>query len=248
MGKSLLYQRKCRGCDGIDMVRFSALGLLCKKCAARESHRKKEWVAKQSNSHKGQISGNKGKRATLETKLKQSLAKKGKAYPLVYKFPKGLIPHNKKQLDDKVIIESYLNGISSIQLAKDHNVSKPTILKRLRSGLGKVRQSNESLVLYYKNRPKELHPQWRGGITSINNTQRNNSQYYHWRKAVLKRDSNLCVICGSDDRIVADHIKPFALFKELRYDLDNGRALCHDCHSKTPSYKRNIKTLKTIYG
>jgi 5-methylcytosine-specific restriction endonuclease McrA len=54
-----------------------------------------------------------------------------------------------------------------------------------------------------------------------------------WSKTVLRRDGYKCVICGANrQRLHADHIKPFALFPELRFDLDNGRTLCLPCHKE----------------
>ena len=44
--------------------------------------------------------------------------------------------------------------------------------------------------------------------------------------------------------MVADHVKPWALYPELRYDLDNGRTLCVPCHKKTETYGYKTRELK----
>lgn len=38
--------------------------------------------------------------------------------------------------------------------------------------------------------------------------------------------------CGSMTKVVAHHIKPWSSHPELRYDPDNGIALCQACHDK----------------
>jgi len=84
---------------------------------------------------------------------------------------------------------------------------------------------------------------YKGGITKQNKLIRGSPEYKLWRIGVFKRDYWSCVLCGhkSNKRgdINADHIKPFALFPELRLDINNGRTLCEDCHRKTLSYKNN---------
>lgn len=61
--------------------------------------------------------------------------------------------------------------------------------------------------------------------------------YTKWRKSIYERDDYTCQICHKRGvRIQADHIKPFAWYPELRFELSNGRTLCVDCHRMTPTY------------
>lgn len=77
---------------------------------------------------------------------------------------------------------------------------------------------------------------WDGGKTSEKDIIRKGDEYRSWRTAVFIRDDRICVFCGSKERIEADHIKPQALFPELRFDINNGRTLCRKCHEATPTY------------
>lgn len=63
--------------------------------------------------------------------------------------------------------------------------------------------------------------------------------YRKWRQAVLERDCYKCQICGKTDNLVVHHIKPFAKYKEIRTDIDNGITLCSDCHRKYHKGERN---------
>lgn len=85
-----------------------------------------------------------------------------------------------------------------------------------------------------------LNPQWKGGITSINEQIRKSIEYKTWRAAVLERDAYTCVICGSKRKLEADHIKTFAEFPELRLELSNGRTLCRSCHQTTDTWGTNV--------
>ena len=87
----------------------------------------------------------------------------------------------------------------------------------------------------------ERHRWWKGGITPINEAIRKSLEYKLWRKAVFERDDYTCIWCGKKDKTIqADHIKPFSLFPELRFAIDNGRTLCKECHQKTDTYGKNV--------
>ncbi len=69
-------------------------------------------------------------------------------------------------------------------------------------------------------------------------------EYKNWRKSVFERDDYTCQMCGQyGGYLQVDHIKPWLLYPELRYDLNNGRTLCVPCHKKTDTWgllSRNV--------
>lgn len=79
------------------------------------------------------------------------------------------------------------------------------------------------------------NPNWRGGITSEHRALRNSNRYKEWRTAVFERDNYTCLLCGQvGGNLQADHRYPWALFPELRFDVDNGQTLCDWCHALKP--------------
>ena len=89
---------------------------------------------------------------------------------------------------------------------------------------------------------------WKGGVTPINRIIRTSPEYKIWRKAVYERDNYTCIWGGKahGDRLNADHIKPFSLYPELRFSVDNGRTLCAECHKLTDTFGGGSFTKKYV--
>lgn len=100
-----------------------------------------------------------------------------------------------------------------------------------------------------KNLIGEKAPNYVHGKCNDNLLFRASKEFKAWRKSVFKRDNYTCQKCGSKStgNLEAHHIKDFALYPELRLDINNGLSLCKDCHRKTDNYgfkKSNSKTNK----
>jgi 5-methylcytosine-specific restriction endonuclease McrA len=73
--------------------------------------------------------------------------------------------------------------------------------------------------------------------------------------SVLKRDNYTCISCRikggwnkelkKDIKLEVDHIKSFSEYPELRFDTNNGRTLCRDCHQKTENYAGKTRKQKS---
>lgn len=64
--------------------------------------------------------------------------------------------------------------------------------------------------------------------------ERFSARYKQWRYDVFVRDKFTCQKCGDNrgGNLCAHHIKPFADFPELRFELNNGLTLCTSCHEQ----------------
>ena len=75
------------------------------------------------------------------------------------------------------------------------------------------------------------HPKWTGG-----NSSKRGWEHYKWVDKVIAKYDGKCDKCGATEvELHAHHIKTYKEYPELRYDIDNGVALCAHCHWDTHS-------------
>lgn len=196
-----------------------------------------------SNAHKKRLSESRKKyisdhpeiKIQMAERMKQTVAEGKAGFPTGNKLRVGATPWNKGKTarDDPRIY----NGLPWNYKGGKHKC------KDCGKQLGGYQTKNKlcakcfGLSIRGKNAPH-----WKGGITPESRAARLTTEYKEWRKAVFERDDYSCQLCGARGvPIQADHIKSFAEYPELRTVLSNGRTLCKPCHSKTPSFCRNIK-------
>lgn len=170
--------------------------------------RSKEWREKIGKAHKGKVLSEKTRQKIRQSKLghKQS--------------PEQIAKRVAKNKGQKRSLETRLRMSES---------AKRTFIETERTGIR-----------------GEKNYRWKGGITPENVKVRTSTEYVSWRKSVYRRDGYACVLCNAKGgwckkqkrNIVlnADHIKSFAKYPELRFELSNGRTLCFDCHKETDTF------------
>ena len=82
----------------------------------------------------------------------------------------------------------------------------------------------------------------KGGRRTPNDAKYQDTRHRRWREKVLRRAKYLCEECRRYGRTdakglpvvatTAHHIKHADEYPELRFDLNNGQALCAACHAK----------------
>jgi predicted restriction endonuclease len=163
-------------------------------------------------------------------------------------FPKGhkLGVGNKYRLGKKLSPE-HAKALRNSRLGKKNSIKQREAARKTNLGnkhfAGK-KHSAETKKKISDSKQGEKNHFWAGGVSTINHRIRQSAKYRDWRTAVFERDNYTCVNCGinrnnqKEKRMIlnADHIKPFAIYKELRFDLDNGRTLCIDCHKATDTF------------
>lgn len=173
-------------------------------------------------------------------------------------------PSSRKFQPPKKELKDLLKRMSMKKIAEHYGVGETVVFMRVKEYGLEGPSRSERLSVYAKNRPAShnqkvaaalslrtgpLAANWRGGLTEERKLARGTQKYMKWKLAVIKRDGFKCVRCGVEQGYVceccgsrillhAHHIKPFSEHPELRYDVDNGVALCGICHWKEHNGKQ----------
>ena len=174
---------------------------------------------------------------------------KGQPKPLnAYSFPKGhkinlgrKQPLEEKQMRSRIAKEK---GLGTFK--KGVRVSPATEFKKgqlsYRGMLGKTAWNKGKPAPWATGKKSHL---WKGGITTENQMQRVIFQNTI-KKQVLERDNYTCQLCGERGGILhVDHIQSWADYVELRFDMNNCRTLCEDCHYFITWGKKKPDDVKT---
>lgn len=153
-----------------------------------------------------------------------------------FQFINNLIKRNKARRGIR-LSDSHRKKIS-IGLIGTHTQPKSEECKK------KISQSKKGSIPWNKGRKfeqysKENHWNWKGGISrGYRKGYKNDNKYKQWRINVFQRDNWTCQNCNMRGTYLEPHhIKSWARFPELRYELDNGVTLCKECHKLTDNYK-----------
>jgi 5-methylcytosine-specific restriction endonuclease McrA len=120
-------------------------------------------------------------------------------------------------------------------------LAKLTIEQR-KKGI-KTRSNSIRWKEYVASRTGANHPNFKGGKRA----RKEDYQLKKWRKDVFMRDNYTCQHCKKKaGKLEAHHIKTWAEFPNLRYELENGITLCYDCHNTVHGKIKRQKTYKCV--
>ena len=96
--------------------------------------------------------------------------------------------------------------------------------------LGRVLSAEHKAKIAARTKRGAEHHNWKGGVTSEDKKLRSKFQKYT-QQLVFKRDNYTCQICDAYGvPIQVDHIKGWAEYPKLRFEMANCRTLCMACH------------------
>lgn len=163
-----------------------------------------------------------GKHHSAETKEKISNSRKGK-------ISWWLGRHHSENTKKKISIKGRKNKYINCTLCGKKFYVSPSVENNGRKYC--------SRKCYFLTRCGSGNHNWNNGSSRYYKTGYYSSEYKNWRRSIFIRDEFTCQKCNKKHTyITAHHIKSFAKYPRLRFNINNGVTLCEECHKKTDNY------------
>jgi hypothetical protein len=141
----------------------------------------------------------------------------GKGHGKGRKFTKGFTPWNK--------------GLKGKQTAWNKGKGEFRTKEGIESFKNKMRGRTAHNKGIHSLLNGDKNPNWKGGITPINEKIRKSLEYKLWQDAVFARDGYTCQKYGiKGGNLNTHHILNFSQYPELRFAIDNGITLSEKAH------------------
>lgn len=123
------------------------------------------------------------------------------------------------------------------------NGKKPFVISRLQVLFDEMTEQIETEWRKFNPKTEKYHWNYKGGITPENRSIRNSAEYELWRIKIFERDGYTCQNCFQvGSTLHAHHIKEFAQYTLLRFEVSNGITVCKDCHIRIHKKKSQCQT------
>ena len=98
---------------------------------------------------------------------------------------------------------------------------------------GRTRSCGCLRVEFLESQTGNKHHNYNPHLTDEERERLRGQDHVHWREKVFERDDFTCNICKTrGGKLNAHHLDGDNWCKDKRFDVDNGVALCDDCHKK----------------
>ena len=127
-----------------------------------------------------------------------------------------------------------------LQLNNNRDVSRKNYCSHVCKGKAVGRKTDMNLLWKKAHTPeanakkahhKEKHPKWIPNREKVKSRAR--PEMNEWRSFIFSRDKFTCQSCNTlGGKLHAHHKAPYSLFPKLKWEKDNGVALCEACHKE----------------
>ena len=171
----------------------------------------------------------KGRKLSEATRLKMSLARRGRTYEDRYGAERAIEVREKMSATHRVLASSrpdVLQNLTDGRRRGSDSLRGRTYAEIYGHDLAKIEAKKRSEAS--RGKPRK-HAVLGGGDRRLKHN--SDVRYVEWRTAVFTRDDFTCQNCGvRGGRIQAHHIKSWARYPSLRFEVLNGVTLCRPCH------------------